>query len=88
MQQDIFVFDDSLINNMKSIIAIFLITLATNTVANEKVYKGIYVWGPEVHSFTPCDKNHNYWVSFDWAGFEMLEHYKSSKKRALYAYVY
>ena len=44
------------------------------------MYKGIYVWGPEVHSFTPCEKNHNYWVSFDWAGFEMQEHYKSSKK--------
>ncbi|WOH38325.1 hypothetical protein RI844_03570 [Thalassotalea fonticola] len=56
------------------------IVFTNNALANtEQVYKGIYTWGPEVHSFKPCDSTTDYWVSFDWAGIEMQRYYKANK---------
>ena len=69
-------------SNMKKLISIILIAFVMNTAAGEIdiVFKGNYVWGPEVHSFKPCNEDNDYWVSFDWAGIEMHEHYKDTEK--------
>lgn len=48
---------------------------------HEKIYKGTYSWGHEVHSFKPCNEKEDYWVSFDWAGIEMHEFYKKADKK-------
>ncbi len=67
---------------MKYIIIILLSTssLSVNGVECDKIYKGKYSWGEGVHSFTPCNSNITYWVSFNWAGIEMHEYYKSNLK--------
>ena len=69
-------------SNMNKLIAILLIASAINSVMaeSEKVFKGTYIWGPEVHSFKPCNDKNDYWVSFDWAGVEMHEYYKGAMK--------
>ncbi|AMO55052.1 hypothetical protein GZ77_00395 [Endozoicomonas montiporae] len=46
--------------------------------AGEMVYRGYYTRGAEVHTFTPCKSDKTYWVSFDWAGREMSDYYKSN----------
>lgn len=63
---------------MKRVFATFLASVSFSLGAAEfdQVYEGLYSWGPEVHSFTPCGDETSYWVSFDWAGAEMHEHYK------------
>ncbi len=32
--------------------------------AQEQVFKGVYVWGAEVSSFTPCGSEVDYWVRY------------------------
>ena len=44
---------------------------------DEMIYRGYYVWGAEVHTFSPCASDKTYWVSFDWAGRAMNDYYKS-----------
>jgi len=46
----------------------------------DQIYIGKYSWGPEVDSFTLCNSNTSYWVSFSWAGIEMHEFYKKNRK--------
>ena len=67
---------------MKIIIStIFLVCTTIVSAADyDKIYEGKYSWGPEVHSFTPCNNKTSYWVSFNWAGFEMHEFYKKNRK--------
>lgn len=67
---------------MKQLRVFFYLLLfgaTTAGAANEQIYKGFYTWGPEVHSFKPCSKNIEYWVSFDWAGIAMHKFYKANK---------
>ena len=60
---------------------LFLSPLFSYATVIEKVYRGTYSWGPEVHSFQPCNSENDYWVTFDWAGIEMHEFYKSTDKK-------
>ncbi|MDG3085186.1 hypothetical protein P7F88_03345 [Vibrio hannami] len=67
---------------MKKLLAF---TLAFFSVAGhaeivEKVYKGLYVYGHEVHSFRACNTEEEYWVSYNWAGLEMNDFYKANQK--------
>ena len=43
----------------------------------EQIFHGHYIWGGEVHTFSPCTSDKTYWVSFDWAGREMQNYYKA-----------
>jgi hypothetical protein len=36
----------------------------TSLFAQEQVFKGVYVWGAEVSSFTPCGSDVDYWVRY------------------------
>jgi len=54
---------------------------ACQTPGIEHTYTGSYAWGPEVHSFKPCDSGDNYWVSFDWAGISMRQFYEKNQSR-------
>ena len=67
---------------MNKIIVIFsiLIQAACSGSEHERNYAGTYAYGHEVHSFKPCNEKIDFWVSFDWAGIEMHEYYKKSKK--------
>lgn len=67
---------------MNKIIALLLILFPAicHGSEHETNYAGTYVYGPEVHSFKPCNQKADFWVSFDWAGIEMHEYYKKSKK--------
>ena len=66
---------------MKILITLFLALCTSFLYAanHENIYKGIYSWGPEVHSFRPCHETTDYWVSFNWAGIKMHSFYKSEK---------
>ncbi|MCF6189806.1 MAG: hypothetical protein L3J51_04970 [Cocleimonas sp.] len=57
------------------------IPVLLNATNHEIEYKGIYSWGAEVHSFKPCGSKKSYWVSYDWAGIKMHEHYISTAKK-------
>ena len=50
----------------------------------DKIYRGKYIWGNEVHSFMPCNFNNDlaYWVSGDFPIIEMLNFYKKNFKKA------
>jgi hypothetical protein len=73
---------------MNKVIALIIVLFPFFSIAaeHETIYKGTYTWGPEVHSFKPCNDKNDYWVSFDWAGIEMHEFYK--KKARSYQLMY
>lgn len=48
----------------------------------DQIYQGRYYWGPEVNSFTPCNSESSYWVSYNWAGMEMSNYYKENATAA------
>lgn len=48
----------------------------------DQIYTGKYYWGAEVNSFTPCNSDTSYWVSYNWAGIEMNAFYKKHSKTA------
>jgi len=48
------------------------------TETRDKIYEGIYIWGHEVHSFTPCNSKISYWVGYHYAGHWMNEFYKQN----------
>src|SRR5690554_8095147 len=48
----------------------------------DQIYQGRYHWGPEVNSFTPCNSENSYWVSYNWAGMEMSNYYKENATAA------
>lgn len=62
--------------NRVIIVVMALATFSCTKVEHEKVFKGVYSYGHEVHSFKPCNENNDYWVSFNWAGIEMHQFYK------------
>lgn len=62
---------------MKLIITLLLGSIvAGSAYAHDTTFNGVFIWGAEVESFTPCNGTDDYWVSFDWAGIEMVEYYK------------
>ncbi|MEA1891635.1 MAG: hypothetical protein U9N33_02875 [Campylobacterota bacterium] len=50
----------------------------SNTFEHDKIYEGIYSWGHEVHSFTPCNSKASYWVGYYFAGRQMNKFYKEN----------
>lgn len=44
----------------------------------DQIHQGKYYWGPEVNSFSPCNSDNTYWVSYNWAGMEMSQYYKEN----------
>lgn len=47
-------------------------------IEDDQQYSGIYVWGHEVHEFTPCNQDQTFWVSASaWVVGDLLEHYKA-----------
>lgn len=68
---------------MNKILMLILVltTVSCTSVEPEKIFKGVYVYGHEVHHFKPCNVNNTYWVSFNWAGIEMHEFYKKSSQK-------
>jgi hypothetical protein len=65
---------------MKRLILILVtcISFTANASSHEKTFKGVYQWGPEVHSFKSCNSKETYWASFDWAGNTMHDFYKKN----------
>ncbi|MEA3522146.1 MAG: hypothetical protein U9R50_04160, partial [Campylobacterota bacterium] len=53
----------------------------SNTFEHDKIYEGIYSWGHEVHSFTPCNSKTSYWVGYHFAGHQMNKFYKENHKK-------
>jgi len=53
----------------------------SSTFEYDKIYEGIYSWGHEVHSFTPCNSKTSYWVGYYFAGIQMNEFYRENHKR-------
>ena len=46
-------------------------------------YKGLYYWGPEVHSFQPCNVKKKYWVSASsWVVGPAIEFVKTNTNKA------
>jgi len=68
---------------MKIIICIAVIAFSafSSSADYDKIYEGKYYWGPEVNSFTLCGGKPSYWVSFNWAGIDMQEHYKKNRTK-------
>ena len=66
---------------MKRILLVTMLTFSASVgAANfDQTYEGKYSWGPEVESFTLCNSETSYWVSFAWAGIEMHEFYKKRR---------
>lgn len=62
--------------NKLIILILGLISVSCSSIEHERTFKGVYSYGHEVHSFTPCNEKNDYWVSFNWAGIEMHEFYK------------
>ncbi len=54
---------------------------ASTTFEHDEIYEGIYSWGHEVHSFTPCNSKTSYWVGYYFAGIEMNEFYRENHKK-------
>ncbi len=62
-------------------IALFVLLSPTvNAVDFDSIFEGKYIWGHEVHSFTPCGSDVSYWVSFNWAGQVMQDFYENNVK--------
>ena len=59
-------------------VLLFLLAPMASTADFGSIFEGKYIWGHEVHSFTQCGSNVSYWVSFDWAGREMQNFYKTN----------
>jgi hypothetical protein len=67
-------------NRVIAIIVTFF-SLPSGASNHELIYQGIYSWGHEVHTFRPCNGKTEFWVSFNWAGFEMHRYYRQSISR-------
>ena len=67
---------------MKNIIILISLMFSTVACAHDidKTYIGKYTWGLEVESFTPCNSDISYWVSYNWAGSDMHKFYKENNK--------
>ncbi len=57
------------------------LVLTSDTLERDKIYEGLYSWGHEVHSFTPCNSKTSYWVGFYFAGLQMNHFYKENHKK-------
>lgn len=43
----------------------------------DQMYKGLLVWGPEVHTFQPCGQEAAYWVSASsWVIGPVIDYYR------------
>lgn len=68
-------------NFLKILLVEALLSIVKPSWAHEEtIYEGMYVWGPEVESFTLCNSDTSYWVSFGWGGIDMHEYYQKNKK--------
>lgn len=52
-----------------------------DTFEHDKIYEGMYSWGHEVHSFTPCNSKASFWVGFYFAGIQMNQFYKENHNK-------
>jgi len=64
-----------------------LILWSLGDTLRDQTWKGAYIRGHEVKEFTPCGSAKSYWVSFNWAGSELVQFYES-KPREPYQPIY
>lgn len=48
---------------------------------NEKLYKGIFTWGPEVHSFKSCTDNIDYWLNVNPEVLKLKRFYQANQEK-------
>lgn len=61
-----------------SALALWISVSATVASAEyDQTYKGLFVWGPEVHTFRPCGQKAAYWVSASsWVIGPAIDYYR------------
>jgi len=74
-----------MIRSLSLIITSLLLTACATDF--DRIYEGKYSWGSEVRSFSPCNSDTSYWVSFDWAGRDMHDFYVRHSRTA-YPFMY
>src|SRR6478735_8397825 len=63
-----------------SLVALLLVAACRPSAAQpDQIYSGMFVWGAEVRSFSPCDQKVRYWVSGpDSVTAPLLEFYRKN----------